>query len=371
MPVVAELPPQPVYTEAPPAPQPQVHIAQPAPETAAEPATPMPWHTASLEEALAPTASPAAMAPAANNTLPPMVADFPATTQQAPVTEDSFGQAEPEALADSAPPAIPEMEPADATPVLPEETKKILDNAPKGLDTPKTTMKTPDPVVIRHTAPTAGTIPVVDVRAHEEMGLKIEVRKPNLNVQTYLELAYKNLMDGKTEIAAGYYREVLNVEPKNELALFGLATTYHKMGHTDEARDVYGQVLELNPTHREALNNFMALISEQTPEAAIAELEKLEQENPYFSPVTAQLGMTYKKVGKPREAVEKLLKALELSPDNISYKYNLAVTLDQMGERQQAADMYFELLEDYKTGVTIPGDIQAIRNRAIFLSSLS
>lgn len=252
-------------------------------------------------------------------------------------------------------------------PSLSEESRKIISATPSGIDT-KTVSRSPKPVVIKRDNPSAGSIPSLDVRAHEEMGLKIEIRRPDVNVQSYLEAGYENLINGREAIAAGYYQEVLAVEPRNEMALFGLATTYQRMGKIEDAREVYGDLLSINPSHREALNNFMALISNEAPQEAIAELEALETENPDFSPIPAQLGVVYNRIGNPQMAARKLARALNLSPDNISYKYNLAITLDKLGQWEDASNLYLELIENYNNGTTLPGDIENIRNRVIFIN---
>lgn len=251
---------------------------------------------------------------------------------------------------------------------LSEESREIIKSTPSGIDS-KTVIRSPEPVIIRRTDPNAGLIPKVDVRAHEEMGLKIEVRQPDANIQSYLEEGYENLLAGRTAIAAGYYEEAVKVEPNNETALFGLATTYQRMGQMDAAREAYSKLFALNPTHREGLNNFMALISQEAPEEAITELEKLETENPDFSPIPAQLGVVYNKIGNPEMAARKLARALNLSRDNVSYKYNLAITLDRLGQVEQASTLYLELIEAYNAGASLPGDVEDIRNRVIFINS--
>ena len=265
-------------------------------------------------------------------------------------------------------PAVIEPTGIVPTATLSPESKEILSLAPSGIDSRKH-FKTPDPIIIRRTDAAAGNIPTVDYRAHEEMGLKIEVRKPPVNVEEYLEQAYDNLMKGNKEVAIGFYNEVLRIEPKNEMALFGLATTYHKDGRVAEARELYGRLLAANPSHREGLNNFLALVSEESPQDAVGQLLELEASNPDFSPIPAQLGILYNKIGEPQRAAEKLARALSLSPDNIPYKYNLAITMDKLGQYKQATDLYFELVDAYNRGETVPGDIEGLRNRAIFLSN--
>lgn len=266
----------------------------------------------------------------------------------------------------------PEPLTSPSPPELSERSRFVLDHTPSGIDSPKhVVMRTPKPVVIKRESAKTATLPVLDVRSHEEMGLKIEVRKADPNVNQYLEQGYESLIAGRYQIAAGFYQEILNAEPRNETALFGLATTYQKAGQSEEARDLYAKLLSFNPGHREALNNFMALVSDEAPQEAIGELERLEMQNPDFSPVPAQLGIVYSKQGDYKQAATKLTRALTLSPDNLSYKYNLAIALDKLGDAKNAAELYVELVEAYKAGATVPGDLDAIRNRIIYLSQKS
>jgi len=310
------------------------------------------------EAAPAPVAEVPALQPLEELTVPATVPTADVPPAMLPLEDVAL---EPAVVIDTA------VEPVE-TRSLSEESREIIKSTPSGIDS-KTVIRTPKPVVIRRTDPNAGLIPKVDVRAHEEMGLKIEVRQPDVNIQSYLEEGYENLLAGRTAIAAGYYEEAVKAEPKNETALFGLATTYQRMGQTDAARETYGKLFELNPTHREGLNNFMALISQEAPEEAITELEKLETENPDFSPIPAQLGVVYNKLGNSQMAARKLARALNLSPDNVSYKYNLAITLDKLGQVEDASTLYLELIEAHNAGAALPGDVEDIRNRVIFINS--
>lgn len=344
----------------------------PAPRVIDEPVAqeaPFPW----TQEPMAPpqavtppiemSAESSVVSPADILTPPIPVAEQPPITKIAPLPETAVI-----ALDEPAATPVEPLELQEPVPALSQESRNILAKTPSGIDS-KTVIRTPQPVIIRRVDPNAGLMPDGGVRTHEEIGLKIEVRKADVNIHHYLEQGYENLLAGRTSIAAGFYEQALEAEPKNEMALFGLATTYQRMNRLEEAQELYGKLLSINPTHREALNNFMVLISQESPQAAIEELEKLETENPDFSPIPAQLGIIYKKLGNNEMAARKLVRALTLSPDNVSYKYNLAITLDSMNRHAQAADLYIELVEDYNNGANLPGDPVAIKNRAIYLRS--
>lgn len=339
------IPVEPQWQPVPPAPVPAPQPLEP--QTPVQPTEPLHRADDIVDEFNAITG-------AADATPPPVP---PVDVPLLPIAANATPAPLPDPLEDIVPPAA-----------LSEESRRIISKTPSGIDTRKTVVRSPEPVVIKRTDPNAGLTPKLDVRTHEAMGLKIEIRRPDVNIQSYLEQGYENLIAGREAVAAGYYQEALNAEPKNEMALFGLATTYQRMGRLAEARELYGKLLAVNPTHREGLNNFMALISREAPQEAIEELEKLETENPDFSPIPAQLGIVYNKIDNPRMAARKLARALNLSPDNLSYKYNLAITLDRLGQVEQASDLYLELIEAYNNGAVLPGNVEDLRNRVISIN---
>jgi len=369
---VAPVPTAPVVVAAPQRPEPIIPLAE-------ENDAPLPWQSKNIAET-----PPVVVAEPEPAPIAPVVSPAPVPLSEPVAAPVEFAEVPSAEAPAPAPVLIPqtvdeETQPIIAAPVqevvaapapeLSEKSRFILEQTPKGVAPKKEVIaRSPKPVIIKREDPSAGNIPTFDVRAHEEMGMKIEVRKTNPNVNQYLDQGYENLIAGRYQIAAGYYEEALSVEPRNENAMFGLGTTYQKLGRNEEARDTYAKLLSYNPTHLEGLNNFMALISEEAPEEAIAELERMEKESPDFSPIPAQLGIIFSKQGNYAKAAEKLARALNLSPENNAYKYNLAIALDKLGQGQAASDLYVQLINASNAGQPIPGDPETIRNRIIFLS---
>lgn len=348
---------------------------EPQPATAAAPApSAVPFGAPTPPPAASePVAAVAAIAPASPETSP-VHAEFDAIVKGygAPVpAEPVIADVAP--TTDVTPQPAPEVPAATAATIpvatLSDESRAILDKLPKTADG-RTVIKTPEPVIIKRTDPNAGVLPS-NVKTHEEVGMSIEVRASKTEVFGLLEEGYDALMSGNYSGAEQAYQGALSSEADNELALFGLATTYHKQGNLEQARAYYGKLLTKNPYHREGLNNFMALVSQEAPEQALAELEKLELANPDFSPIPAQIGLILNQQGDLKAAAGKLARALELEPGNLSYQYNLAVTLDRMGDAPQALALYQNLLEAHLQGQALPGDvdIDTIHNRAIYLGS--
>ncbi len=200
-------------------------------------------------------------------------------------------------------------------------------------------------------------------------GIKTSTVRPNFDVNYELERAYNALIAGKSDIAIQIYEDILTSNPKNQDALFGLATTYHRAGQIDMARALYGKLLALNPTHRDGLNNFLVLLADEAPQESLAQMEKLEQQNPGFSPIPAQMAIVYQKLGNSDRAIDKMYSALAASPENVTYRYNLAIMLDKNGKYEEAAKLYAQILNSHAKGEVIPGDATKIQQRLTFIRS--
>lgn len=259
-----------------------------------------------------------------------------------------------------------------AQPIEPEKlsiaSKKILSVVPSKMDAPtakpaklKVARTTPEIQPLTKTSP--------KVESYDAVGLSIKVQRPGLDTNYELNRAYSALMGGDTASAIETYKNVLSTEPENEDALFGLASIYHRAGDLDKARPYYGQLLKINPNHREGLNNFMALISDEAPQEALAELERLEQRNPDFSPIPAQQALLLRKLGFGEQARDKMLRAIELAPENLTYRYNLAVMLDKEGDYTNAAALYRMLIDASLKGEKVPATAESLQKRLNFIAS--
>lgn len=288
----------------------------------------------------------------------------------------STGSPEPlaEANALTAPiPAMPPMMegsvPAPALP-LSDESKRIVSKIPSHINQQKVKG---GKLAIKRMSPEVKTLAVekAKVESFDSTGLSIQVRRPGLDTNYELNHAYSALMGGETMQAIEIYKNILSAEPNNQDALFGLAATYHRAGDLEHARPYYGQLLKVNPNHREGLNNFLALISDESPQESLAELDRLEQRNPDFSPIPAQQALVLNKLGYVDQARDKMLRAIELAPDNMTYKYNLAVMLDKRGDYADAAPLYRLLIDAAMKGAKMPATVDTLQKRLNFIANLT
>lgn len=193
--------------------------------------------------------------------------------------------------------------------------------------------------------------------------------RPKFDVNYELQRAYDALIAGKSDIAIQIYQDILTGNPKNKDALFGLASTYHRAGQIDMARTLYGKLLAIDPKNRDGLNNFLVLLADEAPQEALQQMQKLEDQNPDFSPIPAQMAIIYQKLGDTDKAVDKMYRALAIAPENITYRYNLAIMLDKNGKYDQAGKLYTQILDSHAKGEVIPGDPTKIQQRLTFIRS--
>ncbi len=253
---------------------------------------------------------------------------------------------------------------AEAKAELSAESRAILDSLPPQLRTgtaPKKNVK-----LDRSNKAGSGEDAV---KKHEAYGMKISVKRPKVDVFRMLESAYNSLIAGDQQYAITLYKEVLDEEPDNTLALFGLATTYHRAGQTTLARPFYARLLEIDPHNVEGLNNFLVLLADEAPDAALQELEKLRHSHPNFSPVLAQMALIHERRGEYNLAAQKLAQANSISPENLKYQYNMAIVLDKMKDWPEASRWYQRLLTASERGEKIPGNPQEIQQRLTFIRS--
>ncbi len=252
-------------------------------------------------------------------------------------------------------------------PFLSPATLDILQQLPSGLSSIDEEDQQKGPIAIQRGESTEGMFPIEGYQDDSPVGMSISVSDDDKSIETLLDQAYEALIFGQTESAIHIYKNVLLREPEHQLALFGLATSYQRTRQFTQARLVYNRLFSLYPDYPEALNNFLALVAEEAPDEALAEMERLEKRNPHFSPIPAQMGMVHLQVGHFDLAARKLARAVSLSPENLSYRYNLAIAMDKLGDKKEAGRLYKQIIDAVNTGMPPPAPIEAIQERLTFL----
>ncbi len=255
--------------------------------------------------------------------------------------------------------------------ILPKETQKIMSKLTDNMIKDKKPRPEVEYIDIEHGT---GLKNELEDPKQKEQKFAVSVKnassdeiKENSDRENTLNMANKALISGQISAAIRMYKTILVTNPKDIDAMFGLAASYHRDKQYDQARKLYSDILKFDSHHKEALNNFLGLAAEQSPDDALLELQKLARINPDFSPISAQIGMIYLRINNLPQAETYLNKALTLSPDNVLYQYNLAIIYDKSGKTANAIDFYEKVISAEGNGASIPGSYSQIKKRLEYL----
>lgn len=183
--------------------------------------------------------------------------------------------------------------------------------------------------------------------------------------------ANRALAAGQAESAEIIYASLQNSNAKDSRSLMGLAVAHQKAGRTDPAMALYEDILKREPSHVDAMVNYLGLLKDENPDEAYNRLGQLWGENTHNPGVAAQLALTSARVGDISKAMRYMGVAIALEPENASHVYNLAVLADQEGASHQAIAFYKKALEVdaiYGDGSSIPRNL--VYDRLSYLRKL-
>ncbi|MDT8281990.1 MAG: tetratricopeptide repeat protein [Gammaproteobacteria bacterium] len=180
-------------------------------------------------------------------------------------------------------------------------------------------------------------------------------------------LAYEN---GQYDASEKLYMEVLGREKNNRDALLGLgAIAIHKK-EPATARKHYLALLKLDPRDPIASAAIASLHSDKT---SIATDEKyllsMQEKNPDDAHLNFALGNIYAQKGEWKSAQQSYFIAWQQDNENADYVFNLAISMDQLGKRQQALKFYTESLQK-SSGKQVSFSREVARERIKVLSEI-
>ena len=256
----------------------------------------------------APPAAPAAPAELARIAITPPPGDAPAASVAPPT---------------SPAPSVEPAEPAAAAPLAAREPPPA----------PRAT--TPRP------APPAAAMSRPSIHDEEIDAGQVRIsrsRTPNA-LDALLAQAYAALQHGDVEGAATLYNRARVLEPGRRDTLLGLAAVAQRRGDRNRAAEFYAEALKRNPDDPVASAALLSLTRSEG-DAGAARLRLLLDRHGDAAYLHAALGQWYARAARWADAQQAYFDAARLDAANPDYAFNLAVSLDRLGQRGAALDYY-------------------------------
>src|SRR5262245_9046994 len=112
---------------------------------------------------------------------------------------------------------------------------------------------------------------------------------------------------------------------------------HHRAGRLPQAERHYRDVLEMHPRNALAVH-LLGLVAFQAgkPEMAAEYVEQAIKFDAFHAPFSADLAEIYRSLGRTPEAIASYRKALELSPEMPDARTNLGTLLESIGQPDEA-----------------------------------
>ncbi len=151
----------------------------------------------------------------------------------------------------------------------------------------------------------------------------------------------------QTEKAVEIFNKALTSKPKDARILMALSSTYDRAGNFQQAVTTLEEVLKLDSTNVEALNNLGYILADnnQRLEEAYEMIKKAVEKDPSNGAYLDSYGWVLFKLGKIKEAEEKIKKALEILKEDPELFNHLGDLYRTQGRLKEAQDLWKKALE--------------------------
>ncbi|HXV63945.1 MAG TPA: tetratricopeptide repeat protein [Vicinamibacteria bacterium] len=159
-------------------------------------------------------------------------------------------------------------------------------------------------------------------------------------------LAVVNLRLGREAQGVSYAESLVALAPREARSRLLLGSYREALAEDDEAIAEYRAVLEVEPSHPQALNRLAHLYMRRgEDDVAVALLERILEKYPNDARALAPLGVLYFRQARAREAVELLTRAVRESPDSYEAQYHLGAVYSTLGHYELAKSHLGEALK--------------------------
>lgn len=198
--------------------------------------------------------------------------------------------------------------------------------------------------------------------ASESASISISKQKKDSDISPVLMRAYEAYKAGDDAQASNDYKEVLKRYGPNVDAMLGLGAIAARQGRLSDADDWYRKVMELEPRNEIAKAGILNTQPQSQPHGNESSIKSMLATTPDDANLHATLGGLYASKGQWPAAQQAYFDAYRLN-QSAENAFNLAVSLDQMAKPDLALPYYQEALTKSDQSNTV--DVEAIKARIV------
>lgn len=183
--------------------------------------------------------------------------------------------------------------------------------------------------------------------------------------------AYRAYGEGNLSRARQLYHSVLEDNPGERNALLGLAAIAVKSDDPETAYRYYARILRENPADSAARTGLLSLQEQTDPALSESRLKQMLATQPDAAYLYQALGHVHARSRRWPQAQQAYFEAYSRESRNPDYAFNLAVSLDHMGQAKTALEYYekaMQLASGKPTGFSMSAlqtRVDAIRNSVV------
>jgi Flp pilus assembly protein TadD len=186
--------------------------------------------------------------------------------------------------------------------------------------------------------------------------LSVEQKQNNITIDPILQLAWEAYHHNDFESSFTHYSEVLhlnavNRQSPNRDALLGLAAVAQQRSQDGLAVQYYNQLLAVDPLDADAQAGITSLLGENSLAGTESRLKNMLEQHPEAASLHFALGNLYAEQARWSEAQQAYFSACSAQPNNAPFAFNLAVSLDHLGQGKLAAQYYRRALQLDNTSI--------------------
>lgn len=182
-------------------------------------------------------------------------------------------------------------------------------------------------------------------KSADEPAVRFQHSPDRGSVAPLLAAAYEAYVAGELEAARQLYLKQLQIDPTSKDVLLGLAAIATRMQQPLQAKQYYQQILEMDPRDASAVAGLAGLGWMNDSSQTESRIKTLLAQQPDAASLHFMLGNHYTGQSRWAEAQQSYFRAFSIEPVNADYAFNLAVSLDHLGQGRLAREYYGKALK--------------------------